>query len=317
MPVEAVTPGGVNPVTSAIRRAARVTGADFQYLLATAKVESDLDPRLTARSSTATGLFQFIEQTWLATLKQAGPAFGYGHYADAILQSSAGTYSVEDPAVRAEIMQLRTDPAANALMGGVFTQQNAAVMGARLGRAPSEGELYIGHFFGPYAGTRALALAASRPDAIAAEVFPVAAQTNRPIFYDKQGNARTIAAVCEELARRYNAARVPGRPAEPAVAAAPAPATIATAAEGPTGSSGASRPVSPAAVQAAALAYAAGADRSAAPRAPAAGERDIGRAFHSLFHSIEPQDAVAPAVSDLWTGQRRAPDDGGGRSADK
>jgi len=31
------------------------------------------------RSSAATGLFQFIEQTWLSTLKPAGPAFGYGH----------------------------------------------------------------------------------------------------------------------------------------------------------------------------------------------------------------------------------------------
>jgi len=225
MPVDAIPPGGASPVTGAIRQAARVTGADFQYLLATAKVESDLNPGLAARSSTATGVFQFIEQTWLATLKQAGPAFGYGHYADAISEPSSGYYAVEDAALRAEIMQLRKDPTANALMGGVFTQQNAAVMAARLGRTPTEGELYIGHFFGPYAGTKALELAINKPNAIAADLFPTAAQANRPIFYDKQGKARTIAGVCEELARRYHAARAPAKPLVPSVA----PVSIPTA----------------------------------------------------------------------------------------
>ena len=64
--------------------------------------------------------------------------------------------------LRAEIMQLRKDPTANALMGGVFTQQNAAVLCERLGRAPSEGELYIAHFFGPYGAAKAISLAAEQ-----------------------------------------------------------------------------------------------------------------------------------------------------------
>ena len=88
MAVDASIPVGANPVTGAIRKAAQATGTSFDYLLATAKVESDLDPNLAMRSSTATGLFQFIEQTWLATLKQAGPAFGYGNYANAISRTA-------------------------------------------------------------------------------------------------------------------------------------------------------------------------------------------------------------------------------------
>jgi Transglycosylase SLT domain len=207
MAVDATTAVGSNSVTGAIRKAAQATGTSFDYLLATARVESDLNPNLTMRSSTATGLFQFIEQTWLGTLKQAGPAFGYGDYANAISQSASGRYVVADPALRNEIMQLRKDPAANALMGGVFTQQNAAVLARRLGRTPSEGELYIGHFFGPYAGAKAIALTRSNPTANAAEVFPAAAAANRPIFYDKQGNARSVAGVCAELTRRYEVAR--------------------------------------------------------------------------------------------------------------
>src|SRR5258708_40276810 len=99
-------------------------------------------------------------------------------------------------------MQLRKDPTANAMMGGVFTQQNAAVLASRLGRAPSEGELYIGHFFGPYAGAKAIALAASNPGANAAEIFPAAAQANRSIFYDGRGDARNAARVRAALPAR-------------------------------------------------------------------------------------------------------------------
>ena len=39
-----------------------MTGADFQYLLATAQVESNLNPNAQAPTSSARGLFQFTEQ---------------------------------------------------------------------------------------------------------------------------------------------------------------------------------------------------------------------------------------------------------------
>src|ERR1700730_5778084 len=121
MAVEASTPIGpgraATAVTSAIRSAANATGTSFSYLLATAKIESDLNPTLTMKSSSATGLFQFIDQTWLGTLKQAEPAFRYGDYANAISRdASSGRYSVSDPEMRSAIMRLRNDPSANAVM---------------------------------------------------------------------------------------------------------------------------------------------------------------------------------------------------------
>jgi hypothetical protein len=100
----------------------------------------------------------------------------------------------------------------------VFTQQNTTVLSKRLGRAPSEGELYIAHFFGPSGAAKAISLAQSNPNANAAEIFPAAASANRPIFYDKQGNARSISGVCAELARRYQVARAEQR--APVIAAA-------------------------------------------------------------------------------------------------
>ena len=86
-------------VTGAIRQASQNTGTSFNYLLATAQVESGLNALAGAATSSAKGLFQFIQQTWLSTMKQAGPALGYGRYADAITQTASGQYQVSDPGV--------------------------------------------------------------------------------------------------------------------------------------------------------------------------------------------------------------------------
>ena len=115
-------------VAGAIRQASQGTGASFNYLLATAQVESGLNPNAGASTSSARGLFQFIEQTWLATIKQAGSALGYGRYADAISQTAPGKYEVRDPSLRSEILKLRSDPTANAVMAGAFTKSNADVL---------------------------------------------------------------------------------------------------------------------------------------------------------------------------------------------
>src|SRR5271170_8427649 len=105
---------GVDPVrarvTGAIKQAANNTGASFQYMLTTAKMESDFNPTAGASTSSAHGLYQFIDQTWLGTVKEAGAALGYGQYADAISKSSSGSYSVSDPTARSAIMKLRDDP---------------------------------------------------------------------------------------------------------------------------------------------------------------------------------------------------------------
>src|SRR5271163_3094399 len=178
-------------VTGAIRQAAQATGTSFQYLLATAQVESGLNPQAGASTSSARGLFQFIDQTWLATLKQSGAALGYGQYAAAITKTASGHYQVTDPAMRSQILKLRNDPMANAAMAGAFTQANATLLSEKLGRSPSEGELYIAHFLGAGGAARLISAAAGDPNASAASHFPVAARANSSIFYDRAtGEAR-------------------------------------------------------------------------------------------------------------------------------
>src|SRR5262249_36286543 len=142
-------------------------------------------------------------------------------------QTPSGQYVVQDAGLRDEIMKLRKDPAANAAMGGVFTQQNAALVKKRIGRQPTDGELYVAHFFGPYSGAKVIGMAKSNPNVSAAEMFPAAAASNRPIFYDKQGNARSVAGVYNELIRRYQVAKASPTPGlGNTVASAPTPTPL-------------------------------------------------------------------------------------------
>jgi len=270
-------------VIGAIRNAARQTGANFQYLLATAQVESGLNPTASVSSSSAKGLFQFIDQTWLTTLKESGPALGYGRYADAIMQTPFGHYTVPDPAMRQRIMALRDDPAANAAMAGAFTQQNAAVLKQRIGRNPSEGDLYVAHFFGASGAAQLINLVGQSPSTTAASVFPNAAKANPSIFYDRQGQARSVAGVYRTLVARYDVARAtPAAPANAVATAAQTPnaVTVAPVTSGP-------------AVQSIAAA------NTAAP--PPVDTRPT---FHSLFSDNQGQP-VSRFVRDLWTSNPR------------
>jgi hypothetical protein len=198
-------------VVNAIRDAATATGASFQYLLATAQVESGLSADASASSSSARGLFQFIDQTWLTTLKEAGPDLGYGQYANAITQLPSGRYEVSDPSMRQQILALKDDPTANAALAGAFTNNNSNLLSDRIGRTPTDGELYIAHFLGAAGAARLISLASVQPGATAADVFPSAARANKSIFYDRDGHARTVSQVYGVLVGRYETARTSSR----------------------------------------------------------------------------------------------------------
>jgi hypothetical protein len=298
-------------VAGAIRQASQATGTSFSYLLATAQVESGLNPHAGAPTSSARGLFQFVEQTWLGTMKQSGAALGYGRYASAITQTGSGRYVVQDPAMRQEILKLRNDPTANAVMAGAFTQANAAYLTQKLGRPPSEGELYIAHFLGAGGAARLIGLAASNPEAKAAALFPNAAHANPSIFFDRQtGNARSLAAVRNVLTARYDvAARVDAAPLVQA-ANVGAPLTIAPDTAGIADAfAGAAPP--PAQVQAAPPAHAPAPAAAfvATQKRPSSSD---GPMFYDLFADAGSTGAVGPLVSQLWGAPNAA---GGGAPA--
>ncbi|MDB5598800.1 MAG: lytic transglycosylase [Xanthobacteraceae bacterium] len=281
-------------VAGAIRQAAGATGTSFDYLLATAQVESGLNPTASASTSSAKGLFQFIDQTWLGTIKDAGASLGYGAYADAITKTPSGRFEVSDPALKSEILNLRHDPTANAAMAGAFTKHNGEVLSERLGRAPSEGELYMAHFLGPGGASKLIALAESSPNATAAAAFPSAAASNRPIFYDKQGGARSVSQVYGVLNGRYDVAR-----------AAPPAGVSQTAAFSVPSATKAIATAAPVTVPDTAALTSAYADASPIP-VPMTRFADGGPVFHGLFRDDGPRGAVSPVVAGLWGGPAAA-----------
>ncbi len=191
-------------IEKALKRAARATGADFDYLLKTARRESSFKPGAKAKTSSAAGLFQFIEQTWLATLKEAGPKHGLAKVSNLITRNAAGRFDVADPAMRRTVLALRFDPKLSSIMAGEFTAKNAAILKGNIGRSPSDGELYIGHFLGASSASRLIKLVQSNPQDTAANHFAKAAAANKPIFYTRSGRARSISEVYQNLTRHYD-----------------------------------------------------------------------------------------------------------------
>ncbi|MCW2308468.1 lytic transglycosylase domain-containing protein [Rhodobium gokarnense] len=195
-------------IERAFQVASRATGTPFDYLLQTAGTESSFDTEAKAPTSSATGLFQFIESTWLETMKESGPALGYGNYAEHIERTPSGDYRVADRRMRAKILDLRNDPKASALMAGAYTEKNQAQLSSSLGREPTSGELYIAHFLGANGASKLISLAEARPDKSAASVFPVQARANRSIFYNAAGRTRSVSEVYDTLVSRHGATAI-------------------------------------------------------------------------------------------------------------
>jgi hypothetical protein len=192
------------PVVDAIRYGAERTGTGFDYLVKTAQKESALDPNAKAKTSSASGLFQFVDQTWLGLIRTEGDKHGLGAYAGAISERG-GNYSVDDPKLRREILALRHDPKLSSVMAGVLTQKNRETLVAALGREPNTSDLYVAHLLGAGGAQSLIRTAKSAPTQSAAADFPEAAAANKPIFFDRSGRARGAAEVYQILAAHHAA----------------------------------------------------------------------------------------------------------------
>ncbi|MFT6510113.1 MAG: hypothetical protein ACJAVO_002340 [Parvibaculaceae bacterium] len=191
-------------IPSTIARAASDTGVDFDYLMKTAMRESSLKSDVKATTSSASGLFQFIEQTWLSTMQQHGDEYGYGDLAEMIETDSRGRQFVSDKAVEAEILALRNDPSAASYMAAALTKDTSAHLEAAIGRAPDQGELYMAHFMGPRGAVDLISAAENDPAQNAVDMFPRAAAANKSIFYNSDGSERSVSEVYANLQSKHN-----------------------------------------------------------------------------------------------------------------
>ena len=180
-------------IAGAFKAAADATGTSFDQLARTAARESDLRPDLASSTSSAKGLYQFVDQTWYELIKKEGASVGLDRLAEAITSDGKGGWTVADPKDKAKILALKTDPLVSSVMAGRFTETNRRTLTESLGRAPTDGELYAAHVLGSTGATKLVRMAEKEPTATAALAFPRAAAANPALFYGKDGKPTSAA----------------------------------------------------------------------------------------------------------------------------
>lgn len=167
-----------------IQNAALVTGWDITYMFLTSGQESS--NRAWAKADcdncTATGAFQFIEQTWLGTLKKHGAKYGYQDIVSSITRKGK-RYTVPDGEKGQYILDLRKDTKLSSLMAAEFARDNYNTLLKKLGQGVGRTEMYMAHFFGSSAAVKFINAYHDDPKGIAAETFSDEADVNKHVFY--------------------------------------------------------------------------------------------------------------------------------------
>lgn len=197
---------GVAPkqVIQAVQKAAQRTGTDFSFLMEKAATESSFNPSAKAKTSSATGLFQFIESTWLNMVKEHGAKYGLGDMAEKI-EVKNGRPCVTDAAARKEILNLRKNPEISALMACELSADNKEYLESKISSDVGGTELYLAHFMGAGGAAKFLSRRDENGSAIAAKLFPQEARANKNIFYDsKTSKARTLDGIYNLFAKKFS-----------------------------------------------------------------------------------------------------------------
>ncbi|HNB25889.1 MAG TPA: transglycosylase SLT domain-containing protein [Alphaproteobacteria bacterium] len=189
-------------VLSGIQQASAQTGVDFSFLMAQAAKESGFDPNAKAGTSSASGLYQFVEQTWLSVVRKHGAEYGLGDLASKIKIADDGSLKVADRAVRKEILDLRRDPTISAAMAAEHAADNEERLDAKLDREVTPTDLYLAHFLGLKGAVNFLHAMESDPDQSAAAIAPRAAAANKAVFYNADGTPRSLKQIYDRFQSR-------------------------------------------------------------------------------------------------------------------
>lgn len=196
--------GMLNRVVNAIKVASRESGVDFAYLMNKAAQESGFRPDIKAKTSSATGLYQFTEQTWLKMVRDNGDKHGIGVLAQKIVERPDGSLMVKDQGLKRHILELRKNPEMAAAMAAEFAQDNKAHLQNELGGEIGNTELYMAHFLGASGATQFLQAMRNNPDAKAAGLLPQAAAANRSVFYTAEGRPRSVSEIYDRFAAKMD-----------------------------------------------------------------------------------------------------------------
>jgi hypothetical protein len=186
-------------IVERVVQAANKTEMDPALLMAIADKESNFSATAKARTSSASGLFQFVEKTWFQAVKNFGHLYGREEEAKTLAESGEAKPNVA-PQKRAQILNLRNDPYLSAALAAEMLKKDGAKISEKVGRALTAGETYLIHFLGPEDTERFMKAMDEAPQMSAAALLPKPARANKPIFYEQQGGKlkeRTVSDVHE------------------------------------------------------------------------------------------------------------------------
>lgn len=176
-------------IVNAIQTASAKTGVSFAYLMEKAAAESSFNPQAKAKTSSATGLFQFIESTWMDMVNKHGHKYGIEPQAQS----------------RENLLELRKDPAIASFMAAEFAGDNKAYLEKTVQRPIGETELYFAHFMGAGGASAFLSQLDENPLSIGADLFPKAARANQAVFYDRESGApNTLRAIYDHFDKKFS-----------------------------------------------------------------------------------------------------------------
>lgn len=144
-----------------------------------AQAESGGNPNAKNPNSSASGLYQFTNDTWNASVQRWGKELGIKH----------GD---------------KNKPEAQEKMVRKLTESNAQYIEKNLGIQPNDGQIYLAHFMGAPAAVKLMKHYGT--GASAAQIFPKQAKANQSIFFDANGRARTIEQVYQILTQKVGVA---------------------------------------------------------------------------------------------------------------
>jgi hypothetical protein len=204
-------------------------------------------------------------------------------------------------------MKLRDDPDAASAMAGVLSQSNSFKLTGKIGRRPTDNELYMAHFMGVGGAAKLISNAEDNPKASAARLFPNAAAANRSIFYERgTGRARSVSEVYSVLTTRYAAAANAKDTRTAFAALGDAPSRVAAA--------NATTPVAApvASMDTSAFLSAIPDSRKVTPVTASQGTQlktaslpQQEPMFRSLFQAGDRPQPISPAVQELWANPAR------------
>jgi hypothetical protein len=156
----------------------KTDAAMAKYLQTIALIESGGDKNAKAGTSSASGMFQFVEGTWKQMTKEMGK-----------------DYSLQD----------RFDPKKAAEVAEYFSKKQKTQIEKSTGREAGMTDMYMAHFLGAGGASKFLKAKDKDPSQSAAALDPAAAKANKNIYYDKTGKERSVQEVYDLMDKKVKA----------------------------------------------------------------------------------------------------------------